>query len=296
MEPNGYLPSQYQSADTDPGLDADLSAFAKGLSSTLASSGKGRLLLTFGAEMNGNWTDWGCLPKATYVAFYRKFHGLVSAALAAESPAIDPRRVRWVYGPNSTSSGGCGTAVDYYPGHAYVDYIGMSAYRTATASVSSAVTAPANALLSGLGYPPAWQSDRFIVLQTGTQDIAGDDRGAWLADLYGALTADSAFLGVIYFNSDKWAVLGPGAPPQPLTGYGAFVAALKALPLADRALDATFETFFWDVHQANRYYPEVQSLRAAGISSGCGADPPLFCPDDPRRGRDPARPRVLARP
>jgi hypothetical protein len=204
----------------------------------------------------------------------------------AASPAIDPRRVRWAYGPNSTSSASCGSAAGYYPGHAYVDYLGMSAYRSGTATVTAAVVAPARQLLVDLGYQDAWSVDRFIVLQTGSRDVSGDDRGAWLGQLYQALRDEGAFLGVIYFNDSQWAVSsGTGAP---LAGYAGWVSALGGLPVADARLDATFAPFFWDVRQATAYYPEIQSLRAAGLTSGCSAAPPLFCPDEALRRRDAA--------
>lgn len=200
----------------------------------------------------------------------------MGAALAAEG--LDARRLRWVYGPNSTASGGCGSAAGYYPGHGYVDYLGMSAYRSGTQSVNAAVLAPAHALTTALGYPAAWASDRFIVLQAGTRDVPGDDRGAWVTGLYGALTADPLFLGAIYFDQGTWALLD--ATATPLAGYPQWTAALAALPTASPRLDGTFEPFFWDVRIEHPYYAELQSLRAAGLTSGCGSAPPTFCPDD----------------
>lgn len=279
VEPSGYTKAQYLAAATDPQIEADLQAMGAAVAGALAAHPHARLLFTFGAEMNGDWTDWGCLPAATYIALYRKAHDLVSAALAAEAPPVDPRRLRWVYGPNNTSAPNCGSAAGYYPGHAYVDYLGMSAYRSGTQSVASAVITPAHGLADATGMPPSWQRDRFIVLQTGTRDIAGDDRGAWIQGLFDGLRQDGLFLGVIYFDADTWALLGPAA--QPLTGYPAWASAVAALPPASARLDGTFEPFFWDVRVEDPHYAEIQSLRAAGVTSGCGSAPPTFCPDDP---------------
>lgn len=171
---------------------------------------------------------------ASYVAFYRKAHDVVSAALAAQEPPVDARRLRWVFGPNSTSSAGCGTAAAYYPGAGYVDYLGMSAYRSGTQSVASAVVDPAHALTAALGYSGELAKDRFIVLQTGSRDEVDDDRGVWLGKLYGALAEDPLFLGAIYFNAADWAVLDGTTPPTPLEGYAGWVDAMKALPVAGR--------------------------------------------------------------
>jgi hypothetical protein len=278
LEPSGYAAAQYANAGADAALGADLEAVAGAIAGSLAAHPGKRLLATFGAEMNGNWTDWGCLAPATFVAFYRRMHDLASAALASASPPVDARRLRWVYGPNSTSSQGCGSAAAYYPGHAYADYLGMSAYRSGAQGVAAAVTTPAHALVAALGLPAAWSADRFVVLQTGSRVVQGDDRGAWVTSLYGALAADPIFLGVIWFDAQDWALLDANAAPLP--GYDAWVAATKALPTASPALDGTFEPFFWDVGVAHERYAEIQSLRAAGLTSGCASSPPTFCPDD----------------
>ncbi len=281
VEPSGYTQAQYAAPVGDATIDHDLGAVAAAIAAGLSADPKHRLLLTFGAEMNGNWTDWGCLSANTYIGFYKKAHDKVATALAAAAPPIDPRRVRWVYGPNSTSSSGCATAAAYYPGHGYVDYLGMSAYRSGTATVADSVVTPAKDLLTSLGYSASWSRDRFIVLQTGSRVVSGDDRGAWLTGLYSALAADPAFLGVIYFDSADWAVASAATPAGPHTGFPAWTSAMASLPVASSQLDGTFEPFFWDVGVSHARYAEVQSLRAAGLTAGCSASPPAFCPDDP---------------
>lgn len=285
FEPGGYTPAQYAAAATDPTIVADLALSAKAVAEALAANATGRLLLSFGAEMNGNWTDWGCknTSAATFIAMSRKMHGAVAAALDVRK--IDRRRVRWVYAPNSTSSGGCGTPADYYPGHDATDLLGASAYRSGTQSVEAAVIAPTKQLLSDLAYPPAWQRDRFVVLQTGSRTITGDDRGAWLKSMVERLAADPAYVGVIPFDLSHatdgerdWALLDTAKPPVARSGYGAFISAAAALPASDRALEGTFDPYFWDVGPSDAAYPEIQALRGAGITGGCRAAPPLFCP------------------
>jgi hypothetical protein len=279
IEPAGYTKGEYAAANTDPTIDADLKALGDALASALVLHPKGLVLFTFGAEMNGSWTDWGCLPAATFIGFYRKAHDDVTAALVAKG--IDLRRVRWVYGPNNVSS--CGSVIDYYPGHAYVDYLGMSAYRHGSESVQTTIVDPAHALLDGVGYKSAWKASRFIVLQTGTG--ASPDRGAWIGEVFTTLTADPAFLGSIYFSADntlsKWSLVDSVMPLVSRPGYVEFVNAVATLPPNDARLAGTFEPYFWDVRQEHPQYREIQSLRASGITSGCAAAPPCFCPDAP---------------
>jgi hypothetical protein len=285
FEPGDYTPAQYAASATDPVIDADLHITAKAVADALVDHPTGRLLLSFGAEMNGNWTDWGCknASAATFIATTRKFHDDVAQELAAR--AIDPRRVRWVFAPNATSSGGgCGSAAAYYPGHDAVDLLGMSAYRAGIESVDVAVLAPSKKLMADLAYPAEWQHDRFIVLQTGSRTITGDDRGAWLTSLVQKLAADPAYAGVIPFDlSDAdptrdWALLDRAKPPVGRSGYDAFIGAAQAVPPSDRALEGTFDPYFWDVRVGDPSYAEIQALRGAHVTSGCSAAPPLFCP------------------
>ena len=271
VEPSGYSAQQYAAPATAP-LATDLAAMAAAIAGALEAAPHGRVLLTFGAEMNGSWTDWGCLPAVQFVALYRAFHDRVRDALATR--AIDPRRVRWAYGPNATSSAGCGSAAGYYPGHAYVDLLGMSAYRSGIDSVATSITAPMAQLFAALAYPAAWQRARFVVLQTGTRTVAGDDRDAWITGLVTTLTADARVAGLVYFDAADWGVPTDGA------GWAGLVASIGAAPVADRGLDATFLPHFWDVAYGDPGFAEIQALRDAGVTSGCATAPARFCPDD----------------
>jgi hypothetical protein len=279
VEPLGYTPTQFADAGDDPDLAADVGAIATAVAESLAEHPGKNVLLTFSAEMNGEWTDWGCLAPATYIDFYRWAHGVFVEALADQDPPVDTRRLRWVFGPNNVSSDGCASAADYYPGHAHSDFLGMSSYRSGTQSIASAVVEPAHDLLDAV-MPEAWQADRFVVLQTGTRDEQGDDRDAWIRDLHTILADDEVFRGVIYFDAADWSVIDAGdggVIEKP--GYEGLVDAFAAAPLADARLEGTFDPFFWDVPFAHPSYAEIQSLRAAEISSGCGIAPPRFCPD-----------------
>ena len=273
IEPAGYTKAQY-AAPTQAPVANDLQAMAAAVTSALAAAPHGRIILTFGAEMNGNWTDWGCLSAPQYVALYRAAHDAVTAALAAHQ--LDARRVRWAYGPNATSSTSCGSAAGYFPGVDYADLLGMSAYRSGSASVDAAVYTPMAQLFDALGWPDAWRRERFVVLQTGSRDVAGDaDRSAWARELFATGTADPRVAGVIWFDAADWAVPTDGA------GWTGLTQAIAAAPVADRGLDAIFEPRFWDVAYSDPAFPEIQALATAGITSGCAATPARFCPDAP---------------
>lgn len=264
-------------------LAGDLAATGEAIARALADAPEGRLLLTFGAEMNGEWTSWGCLSTATFIALYRAAHDAITARLDAH--AIDRRRVRWVYGPDARGSARCPSAAAYYPGHAYVDLLGLSAYRSGTASVEAAVLAPLDALFAGTGIPADARRDRFVLLQTGSREVAGRD--AWIAELFERLAADPRVAGLIYFDASDWAVTSGGP------GWSGLTEALREAPLADRALEGTFAPHFWDVGYGDPGFGEIQALRDHGVTGGCAEAPARFCPARPLRRRDAAT--LLAR-
>jgi hypothetical protein len=256
LEPAGY-------SDYSPeALHGDLATVAQEIANALAAHPGSRVIVTFGAEMNGNWTDWGCLPAAQYIAVYRAAHDAVDQALGT----IDRRRVRWAYGPNSTSSANCGSIAGYYPGHAYVDLLGLSAYRSGSASVDDAVFSPVDSMFAALGYPDAWQEDRFVLLQTGSR--AATDRDQWVAQLVTQATADRRIAGIIYFDEGDWSL--------PAAELGE---AIATAPVADGRLDAIFAPQFWDVPYSHPAFPEIQGLADANVTTGCADSPPRFCPD-----------------
>jgi hypothetical protein len=131
-----------------------------------------------------------------------------------------------------------------------------------------------SALFAALGYPAAWQRDRFVVLQTGTRAVAGDDRDAWITGLFHDLTSDGRVAGVIYFDAADWGVATTGA------GWAGLATAIESAPVADRGLDATFLPWFWDVAYADPGFAEIQALRDADVTTGCANAPARFCPDE----------------
>ena len=269
IEPEGYTAAQYAAPAQDP-LATDLAAMGAQLAGALAA-GRGRVLLTFGAEMNGSWTTWGCLPAAQYIALYRAAHAAVDAALAAA--AVDPRRVRWAFGPNATASPGCGSAAGYYPGADVVDLLGMSAYRMDGTTVAQSVTGPMSALYAATG-----ATQRYVVLQTGAR--AAGDRDTWARELFAALEADPRAAGIIWFDAADWAVPANGA------GWTGLTAAIAGAPIADRALDGIFAPHFTDVPYDAAGFPEIQALADARVTTGCGGG--RFCPADLLSRRDAA--------
>lgn len=103
--------------------DAYISAFAQD------AKAWGKLVyLRFGHEMNGNWYPWdgshngGAAGPAKYIAAWCHIHDLFAAAGATN--------VKFVWSVNSSDSPAedWNKAAAYYPGDAYVDWIGFDGY------------------------------------------------------------------------------------------------------------------------------------------------------------------------
>jgi hypothetical protein len=117
-----------------PRLDQILDGSQDGLITERARAVRsfgGPLFIRWAWEMNGYWMDWSGVNNATpgrhdgarkYVLAWRHVHDLFARAGATN--------VSWVWAPNhrSVPARPWNTIADYYPGDAYVDWIGFSAY------------------------------------------------------------------------------------------------------------------------------------------------------------------------
>ncbi len=82
----------------------------------LADYGK-PVFLRFGGEMNGDWTPWGGRKRAE---LYKEKFRLIANIMHSTAP-----NVAMVWSPNSAPDDGI---EDYYPGDAYVDWVGINGY------------------------------------------------------------------------------------------------------------------------------------------------------------------------
>ena len=113
---HGKRKGSYLSAIVDGTYDDWLREWARA-----AKADGRRVLLRFGFEFNGNWFTWSGDPKA-YVAAWRHAHALFDA--------VGADNVEWVWAPNVVS---CPPTQEndmhrYYPGDAYVDWVGVDGY------------------------------------------------------------------------------------------------------------------------------------------------------------------------
>jgi beta-mannanase len=111
-EPFTATPASIAAGDSD--------SYITSYASAVATYGK-PVVISFAAEMNGNWETWGP-PHTTasqFVAAWRHVHDLFARAGA--------RNVTWVWAPGPLSPRSRPFAA-YYPGDAYVNWVGLDEF------------------------------------------------------------------------------------------------------------------------------------------------------------------------
>lgn len=144
--------------------DANIAAHAQSAKALGAN-----FFLDFAAEMNGD-PAWSGGDAALYVAAYRHIHDLFMAAGADN--------VVWAWCPNVTDiQGGNDATLSYYPGDAYVDWMGVDGYnwgqvRGRNWHSFAELFANIYPLLAAKGKP-------IIIGETASTEVGGN-KGAWI--------------------------------------------------------------------------------------------------------------------
>jgi len=191
--------------------DARIAAVAQGIRSVGSL-----VLLEPGWEMNGNWSyAWQGVANgsdanapAKYAAAWRHIVGIFRAQGASN--------VRWVFNPNvgnamtHTASGAShwNWYANYYPGDAYVDYVGAhgfngpAVWNTSWQDFGTMTDGTAaDRMLSDLAarYP----AKPIIVGEFATQEGTAGQKAAWITDAYARMRANPRVVGAVWFNADK---------------------------------------------------------------------------------------------
>ncbi|GAB1691521.1 glycoside hydrolase family 26 protein [Krasilnikovia sp. M28-CT-15] len=175
------------------------------------------VMLRFSWEMNGSWFAWGGAKNGGhsdgYIASWRRVHKIFRD--------VGARNVSWVWSPNWNSSptADWNTTQSYYPGDAYVDWVGVSGYNLHRES-------PA-ALFDGV-YQQFAARKPIVVTEVGAVDRGGSTKADWIT-VFGKWVQDRPGVGaVIWFDTDthpgydeKWRI---DTDPQALAAYRAMAA------------------------------------------------------------------------
>jgi mannan endo-1,4-beta-mannosidase len=147
------------------------------------------IAISFGHEMNGNWYPWGsqAASPASFVAAWRLIHATFAAAGATN--------VIWIWNPNVISASDVPLA-PYYPGDAYVTWVGLTGYFPMTGPTT----------FGGLFGPTMTEIRQFtrkpfIIVETAVQSGPNDVTCA--RALVRGVTDRSDVLGLVWFEYNK---------------------------------------------------------------------------------------------
>jgi hypothetical protein len=149
--------------------------------------------ISFGHEFNGNWYPWGTTGTTSddFVTAWRVIHRLFVKA--------DARNVIWIWNPNVIDADPQLDLSAYYPGDAYVTWVGITGYFSTTGPDT----------FDGL-YGPTMQEIRqftskpFLIAETSVE--TGPDEVTAAQNLVSGVRQSPDVLGFIWFNYDKLGV------------------------------------------------------------------------------------------
>jgi hypothetical protein len=150
----------------------------------------GPVAISFGHEMNGDWYPWGTskTTAADFVAAWRHIHDVFAAAGATN--------VIWVWNPNIVNPMPNVELAPYWPGDAYVNWVGITGY--------FATTGPHT--FDGVYGPTMTEVRRFttkpvIIAETAVE--TGPDEVESIGNLIAGVKASDDVLGFVWFDYDK---------------------------------------------------------------------------------------------
>lgn len=149
--------------------------------------------LRFAHEMNGDWYPWGkqAATSAEYVAMWRHVHDIFAAEGATN--------VLWVWAPNNTDEvGKTDSLLSYYPGDAYVDWVGFSSFNWGNTNAKTSwktfrqLVNDTYLVLAKLNKP--------IMIAETSSVTSGGDKESWYRETLRTLPSYPKIKAVIFFD------------------------------------------------------------------------------------------------
>ncbi|MBD0319212.1 MAG: hypothetical protein ICV87_02695 [Gemmatimonadetes bacterium] len=195
---------------SDRGWAGQLVRIARGLGSV-----RGPVLVSPGWEMNGRWNfawqgvyNGNQAAPAKYAAAFRRMVTIFRREGA--------RNVKWVFSPNVGNPLALGSVGPshwnwyghYYPGDAYVDYLGPHGYNGPSVWGGAYQTfatvfegRDSDNILNDL--ERRFPRKQIIIGEFASQEARGYDKGAWIAEAFATLRRHRNVVGAIWFHTRK---------------------------------------------------------------------------------------------
>jgi Glycosyl hydrolase family 26 len=179
-------------------LDGSQDATIRARAASLKAFGH-PVYLRWAAEFNGDWFAWGGPQNgkdpSAFVRAWQHIHDIFTAAGVTN--------VAWVWAPNADSHPG---GIDrtswnnwrnYYPGDAYVDWVGIDGYNSGSRFDWQAFSGIMNPVYSDYaGRKP------IMIAETSSVE-SGGDKAAWITSARSWIKSHSAISALVWFDTDQ---------------------------------------------------------------------------------------------
>jgi mannan endo-1,4-beta-mannosidase len=161
-----------------------------------------RIVLSFGHEMNGNWYSWGYghTPAKVFVAAWQHIVNVFRT--------VGVTNVTWLWTVNVINESRAGripSPAPWWPGRAYVNWVGIDGYYYRPSWVFVSLFGPTSARVRAL------TGDPILIAETGASPAAAQP--AKIADIFAGIHSYS-LLGFVWFDAQgtrDWQITSPAA-------------------------------------------------------------------------------------
>jgi hypothetical protein len=166
------------------------------------------VIVRFAHEMNGTWFPWSICDKNgnTPKAFVKAWRHIVG-----EFRSVGARNVKFLWSPYNTDRGGF---APFYPGNAYVDYVGVTSLNWGNERwrpLSGLLERPMK-LLSNVSKSSGSRKGKPVILSEVGSNHLGGDKASWITDGYAhAYKKYPTIRAMVYFDVNT-AALTVGQP------------------------------------------------------------------------------------
>lgn len=147
-------------------------------------------------EFNGDWYPWtpaGGTPPSVYVSAWRHVHDIFTERNVGN--------VDWIWAP--TAAAAAGTLSDWYPGHEYVDVLGVDGYNWGSCLSSTSWVSPEQLFGATLDELRSIAADKpILIAEVGCAESGGSKAG-WIATFVEFLRRQSDVVGFVWFDHAK---------------------------------------------------------------------------------------------
>ncbi len=204
--------------------DAYLTQFAQ----AAAASGL-PFFLRLDNEMNGDWDPWSAFQwgKDTdiYIAEWRHIYGIFQNAGATNAV--------WVWNPNNKNLPPYrwNSAALYYPGDAYVDWVGLTAYNLGTGQPGSTWASFNQAFAATYARDQQLYPTKPLLITEFASNDQGGNKAAWIQNMFASLPNYPAIRYAVWWDANQGALdYALNQPPAALSAFSAGLNAMSAPP------------------------------------------------------------------